>query len=131
VVLFIGFAFVSWGFKRLTSRYGARWAVGGIDDPAAFPVIMALFSVYLFVVTPVTNTITRSMEMEADLYGLNAAGQPDGFASTAMKLSSYRKIDPGSWEEIIFYDHPSGRTRVHTAMQWKAEHLDSGEGMRR
>lgn len=124
VILFIGFGFVSWGFKRLTSRYGGRWGVGGIDDPAAFPVVTVLFSVYFFVLTPVTNTITRSMEMEADLYGLNAAGQPDGFASTAMKLATYRKISPGYWEEVIFYDHPSGRTRVHTAMQWKAEHLD-------
>jgi STE24 endopeptidase len=123
VVMFIGFGFVFWGFRRLTARYGSRWGVGEIDDPAAFPVIVALFSVYFFVLTPLTNTITRTLEMEADLYGLNAAGQPDGFASAAMKVSTYRKIEPGHWEEVLFYDHPSGRTRVHTAMQWKAEHL--------
>jgi STE24 endopeptidase len=123
VLLFLGFAFVLWGFRRLTARYGNRWGVGGIDDPAAFPVIVVLFSVYFFVLTPVTNTITRTMEMEADLFGLNAAARPDGFASTAMKLSTYRKIAPSGWEEALFYDHPSGRTRVHTAMQWKAEHL--------
>jgi hypothetical protein len=23
----------------------------------------------------------------------------------------------------LFYDHPSGRTRVHMAMDWKAKHL--------
>jgi STE24 endopeptidase len=40
-----------------------------------------------------------------------------------MKLSQYRKIEPGRWEEILFFDHPSGHTRVQTAMRWKAEHL--------
>jgi STE24 endopeptidase len=43
---------------------------------------------------------------------------------TAMQLSEYRKIEPGTWEERIFFDHPSGRTRVRMAMEWKATHLD-------
>ncbi|MCH8931254.1 MAG: hypothetical protein IIA98_10130 [Proteobacteria bacterium] len=63
-------------------------------------------------------------EVEADNYGLNVAGQPDGFARVAMRLSEYRKISPGAFEEFLFYDHPSGRNRVHMAMQWKAEHQD-------
>jgi STE24 endopeptidase len=123
VLLFVGFGFVFWAFRRLAARYGERWSVDGIEDPAAFPVIAVLFAAYFFVLTPLTNTITRTMEMEADLYGLNASGQPDGFASAAMKVATYRKIEPSYWEEILLYDHPSGRTRVHTAMQWKAEHL--------
>jgi hypothetical protein len=28
-------------------------------------------------------------------------------------------------EEFLFYDHPSGRTRITAAMRWKAEHLDT------
>jgi STE24 endopeptidase len=128
LVILFGFAFVAWGFRRLVARYGDRWDVHGIEDPAGFPVIVALFTVFFFVSTPVTNTIVRAGEMEADLYGLNAARQPDGFAETAMKLSSYRKIQPHWLEEIIFYDHPSGYTRVRTAMQWKAENLEPFEG---
>jgi STE24 endopeptidase len=27
-------------------------------------------------------------------------------------------------EELVFYDHPSGRTRIYGAMRWKAEHLN-------
>ena len=26
-------------------------------------------------------------------------------------------------EEALFFDHPSGRTRVRMAMEWKARHL--------
>jgi STE24 endopeptidase len=40
-----------------------------------------------------------------------------------MRLSEYRKIEPGELEEIVFYDHPSGRSRVRMAMEWKAQHL--------
>jgi STE24 endopeptidase len=77
----------------------------------------------MFLATPAFNTIIRTQEQEADVFGLNAARQPDGFASIAMKLSEYRKINPGPLEEVIFFDHPSGHTRVLTAMRWKAEHL--------
>jgi len=37
----------------------------------------------------------------------------------------YRKLDPGPFEGIVFYDHPSGRTRILTAMRWKAEHPET------
>ena len=41
-----------------------------------------------------------------------------------LKLSNYRKLDPMPSEEFVFYDHPSGRTRICEAMRWKAEHLN-------
>jgi hypothetical protein len=37
-----------------------------------------------------------------------------------MKLAEDRKIEPSALEEAIFFDHPSGRTRVRMAMEWKA-----------
>jgi STE24 endopeptidase len=63
-------------------------------------------------------------EAEADIFGLNASRQPDGFAQAAIHLAEYRKMQPGKWEEIFFYDHPSGYHRIHRAMVWKAEHLN-------
>jgi STE24 endopeptidase len=75
------------------------------------------------VLTPVLNTLVRTQEIEADQFGLNVARAPESFAAIAMKLSQYRKIQPGPVEEAIFFDHPSGHTRVLTAMRWKAEHL--------
>ena len=64
-------------------------------------------------------------EQEADLYGVNASQQPDGFARAALKLADYRKLAPGALEEAVFFDHPSGRTRILTAMRWKAEHPET------
>ncbi|RMF16331.1 MAG: M48 family peptidase [Alphaproteobacteria bacterium] len=123
IIIAAGFTFVKWGFARLHARHGAAWGVRDIADPAGFPLFAALLTVFFFIITPLTNTISRSAEAEADIFGLNAAMEPDGFASIAMKLSDYRKIDPGPIEEFVFYDHPSGRARVTMAMRWKAEHL--------
>ncbi len=124
LVLFVAFAFVNWGYRRLTEVFGGNWDVRAIDDPAGLPVAMALVSVFFLVATPVTNTITRTLEAQADIFGLNTARQPDGFATVTLKLSEYRKLDPSPLEEFVFYDHPSGRSRITMAMRWKAEHLN-------
>jgi STE24 endopeptidase len=124
VILLGGFAFVHKSFNWVLARWGSRWGVRGITDVAGLPLLVALLSIYMFVLTPVLNTMIRSNEAESDIFGLNASRQPDGFAEAALALSEYRKLDPGPLEEWIFYDHPSGRARIHMAMQWKAEHLD-------
>jgi STE24 endopeptidase len=123
VVLVIMFAFLNWGLNAALARWGAEWGIKGITDLAVLPLAVLLLSVFSFVLTPVDNTITRTMEYEADMYGINASQQPDGEAEVDLMLGEYRKLDPGPIEEFIFFDHPSGRTRITAAMRWKAEHL--------
>jgi len=125
VVIVIAFAFVNWGINWALARWGTAWGVRGITDMAVLPLAVIVFSLFLFLTTPVTNTITRTMEFEADMYGLNAARQPDGEANVDMMLGEYRKLDPGPVEEFLFYDHPGGRTRITAAMRWKAEHPET------
>jgi STE24 endopeptidase len=74
--------------------------------------------------TPVNNTFVRTQEKEADMFGLNASRQPDGFAQAAIHLGEYRKMRPGPLEEFLFYDHPSGYNRIHSAMVWKSQNLE-------
>ncbi|HTB89630.1 MAG TPA: M48 family metallopeptidase [Steroidobacteraceae bacterium] len=127
VLIVIGFAFMSWAFQRVTLKFGGRWGLRDVGDVAGLPLLVALFSVYGFVLTPVFNTITRSMEAEADAFGLNAVRQPDGAAQAALHLAEYRKMQPGALEEIIFFDHPSGWNRIHRAMVWKAENFSAAD----
>jgi STE24 endopeptidase len=123
LVILLAFLAVAKLAPAMLRRWGARWGVERIDDPAVVPVAAIVLAVYFLLATPFTNSLTRMHEQEADVFGLNAARAPDGFAKVAMKLSTYRKIEPSPWEEMIFFDHPSGHTRVLTAMRWKAEHL--------
>jgi Zn-dependent protease with chaperone function len=121
LLILAGFGLLRFGFAWSTARWGERWGVRSPDDVAGLPLMVLLFSTYLFVLTPVPNTFSRTTEAAADIFGLNAARQPDGFALVALKLAEYRKLDPGPLEEIVFFDHPSGRARIRMAMQWKAE----------
>jgi STE24 endopeptidase len=127
VLILVAFAFVRLAFDRLRLRFATRWKVAGVDDPAGLPLFALLFGVYFFVMTPVLNSIIRTQEAEADLFGVNASREPDGMAQVALKLAEYRKLDPGRLEEIIFYDHPSGRNRILMAMRWKVEQLRQAE----
>jgi len=125
IVIAFAFAVVAALFERLRRRHEARWRVRDASDVAGLPLAALLFSAFLFLLTPALNSIVRVQEYEADLFGLNAAQQPDGFAQVVLKLSEYRKLEPGALEEALFYDHPSGRTRILAAMRWKAEHKQS------
>ena len=78
------------------ARWGERWGAREITDIAALPLAVLLFSIFFFVLTPVTNSWTRMQEYEADIFGLNAARQPDGEALVDLKLGDYRKLDPSS-----------------------------------
>lgn len=122
LVIAAGFWFAHWFYGAVSRRHGAAWGLRGIDDLAGMPLLLAGLGVFMFLATPVTNSIIRINEVEADIFGLNAGREPDGFATTALKLSEYRKLAPGKWEEIIFFDHPSGYQRILMAMRWKAEY---------
>jgi STE24 endopeptidase len=123
VVIVVGFALLKRAFDAAIAARGARWGIRGVADPAGLPLALALLSTYFFVLTPLLNTWTRTEEAEADLFGINASGQPDGEARGALLLGEYRKLDPSPLEEALLYDHPSGRSRILMAMRWKAEHL--------
>jgi len=119
LVLLAGFLFMQWAMTLLLAALGARFGLRGTSDVAAFPLLVAVFSVFAFAATPVTNTITRTQEVEADRFGLNLARDPHGAAEVDLKLTEYRKPDPTALEELVFFDHPSTRFRVHDAMRWR------------
>lgn len=123
LVTIAGFAFVSWAFRAACDIFGGQWQVRRIGDVAGLPLLAALSVIYFFLATPVTSSIARTAEAQADIFGLNAVRKPDAFANVILKLSAYRKLEPGALEETIFFDHPSGRTRIQTALRWKKEHI--------
>jgi len=119
----IGFAAVAWGFGFSAVRFGSHWQVHEPGDIAGLPLLVALMSIFLFLALPVSNSIVRSMESQADLFGVNAVRKPDAFSTVVLKLADYRKLDPGPLEEAMLYNHPSGRSRIAMMMHWKKEHV--------
>lgn len=101
-----------------------------LDEPRGLPVFAVVGSVVALLATPVTNTLTRVGETEADQYSLETVGEPDALASALVKTAEYRYPRPSPLEEILFYTHPSVEKRALRAMEWKAAKLaeDSAGG---
>ncbi|MCV2350924.1 M48 family metallopeptidase [Paucibacter sp. Y2R2-4] len=123
LLLLAGFLFAQWAMNRFLQRRGAGWGLqsgsAGMGDVASLPLLVAVFSVFMFLATPIFNTIVRVQEQEADYHGLNLAREPHGMAEAMLKLVEYRKPDPTPLEEFVFFDHPSARTRIHASMRWR------------
>lgn len=128
LLILLGFAVLRQWLLGMQQRWGHKWGTKSIADTAMFPAVVLAFTVMMLFLTPVLNTIIRTEEYEADMYGLNAAREPDGRAQVALKLGQYRKLEPGPIEEFLFFDHPSGYSRIHAAMQWKSRNPHTTPG---
>lgn len=123
VLIGLGLFVTSRAVPLMIARWGRSRGIERIGDPASLPFLGICLSLFFLIATPLMNSLIRTTESQADAFGLDAAHQPDGFAMAAMRLSEYRKIEPSPLEEMIFFDHPSGATRVRMAMEWKASHV--------
>jgi STE24 endopeptidase len=119
-LMMLGFYGVHRLFPTITRYFGGH-NITGITDPAGLPILSFIVGLVLTLATPLTNTLIRIGETEADNYSLKVARDPDGLASALIKTVEYRKASPGKLEEIIFHDHPSVENRVRNAMKWKVK----------
>lgn len=93
-----------------------------IAEPTGLPVLVLVLSVLGLLALPITSTLTRISESEADAYSLRTVNLPDALSAALVKTAEYRYPRPGVIEETLFYDHPSVERRVRTAMEWKGTH---------
>lgn len=93
-----------------------------IADPRGLPVLMLVLSLLGTLALPVTNSLTRIGESEADAYSLQMVNLPDALSAALVKTAEYRYPRPHPLQEMLFYTHPSVERRVRSAMEWKAKH---------
>jgi STE24 endopeptidase len=121
LVMGFGIVLAGWSATHLVARFGRRWQISGLGDIAALPVLWGLFVLWGFIALPLSNSITRQQEIEADLFGLNASREPLALAEFMIRDSDTWQVDPSPLEEWAFYHHPSARHRIFAAMRWRAE----------
>ena len=97
-----------------------------IGDPRGVPVLALMVTLFGLLALPVTNSLTRAGETEADAYSLRTVGEPDAMASALVKTAQYRYPRPHPVQEAIFYTHPSVERRVRRAMEWKSARQQTG-----
>ena len=106
-------------YPRFARAFGTDAAIG---DPRGVPVVIFVASLFGLLAMPLTNTFSRTLETQADIYSLRTENLPDALSTALVKTAEYRYPRPNPVEEVIFYDHPSVEARVHRAMEWKAAH---------
>ena len=129
IIAVVFFALLRRGLDWSLARWGVGWGIRDVGDPAVLPLAILILSILILLGTPIFNNLSRMDEYEADIFGLNTARQPDGEAEADVLLGEYRRLDPTPLEEFLFYDHPSGRTRIYAAMRWKAENQCLGNAV--
>ena len=119
----IGAIILFWLVDQLFPWFARKFgSTSVLPDPRGLPVLMFMFTLFGVVTLPFSNTFSRALEANADMYSLKTENRPDALSTSLVKTAEYRYPRPNRIEEIIFYDHPSVESRVRTAMEWKAAH---------
>ena len=108
-------------FAPVAALLGAD-TVKGLADPAGLPVLSVILAVLSLLGAPLTNSLIRIAESDADNYSLVHFNEPDGLSKALVKTIEYRAATPSRVEEVLFYDHPAVGRRIRNAMDWKAAH---------
>ncbi|MDR3506768.1 MAG: M48 family metalloprotease [Caulobacteraceae bacterium] len=124
ILAIAAFGLIQLSFPTIARLMGAP--VASLADPVGLPVFMAIVATLTLLATPISNTMTRLAESDADAYSMRVANEPDGMARALVKTIEYRASSPSDLEEFLFYDHPSVERRVRRAMEWKATHAPGG-----
>lgn len=112
---------VFWLTSRTYGWFARKFGTdAAIDEARGLPVLAFVIGLFMTIATPVTNTLTRVGEREADAYSLQTVGLPDALSEALVKTAEYRYPLAGPVEETLFYTHPTVENRVRAAMDWKA-----------
>jgi Zn-dependent protease with chaperone function len=108
-------------FEKGLARWGRRWGVERKDDPAALPWLLIIVSAVSFLLSPALNGISRHMEHQADVFGLELTHLNDAMARSFVKFATDSKVDPTPNRFIEFwrYSHPSLTRRIDFVRNYK------------
>jgi Zn-dependent protease with chaperone function len=106
-------------------RFGARWHIRELGDWAVLPMIFLIFAILSFIATPVASALSRQIEHNADVYGLEVthglnANSQEAAAHAFQVLGELSLDYPYPSKLVIFwyYDHPSIPDRVRFAHEY-------------
>lgn len=121
VFLFLGYHATKWAL----ARWGARWQIRGIEDWAAIPLLMLAVSIFGFFAEPLENSISRVLEHNADIYGLEVihgivpnSQQAAAEAFQILGEVSLSDPNPSPFIQFWLYNHPAVAERVRFAAEY-------------
>ena len=93
-------------------RFGSRFGFSELGDVASLPLLMLIFGIFAFVLTPVLLAYSRHQEHEADRFGLEITRDNHACATSFVALS----------EQNLGYPRPGLLYKI-----WRSSHPPLGE----
>ena len=95
----------------------------GLADPAALPLLLLIGGVWMFLLLPVINAVSRAQERAADRYALATTRNVDAFVTAMKRLSQQNMAEeyPSALVRWLFYSHPPIRERIEAARAFGRE----------
>jgi STE24 endopeptidase len=125
VGLFIGLFLLYRTSGWFLNKFGMRWHIRELGDWAALPMLFLIFSILSFIAQPITATVGRRIEHNADIYGLEVThginANPQESAAHAFQVLGELSLSypyPNPLVVFWYYDHPSIPDRVRFAHQY-------------
>jgi STE24 endopeptidase len=114
-----GLVFSLFGFWLL-DRVLVWWAdiPSAADAPSSsLPLVMFTMAVFMMLLTPLQNAISRHYERQCDRYALRRTGNPIAYRSAFTKLAKLNKadMDPNPIEVFLLHSHPPIKERLALA----------------
>ena len=111
--------------SRLVRAWGPGDGEGGDPDPpagpATVPALTAAVTLMVFLVTLVSNPLSRGVEQRADSYSLELTGEAPAFISQQRRLAlqNLSDPDPPALSRLLFGTHPTTLQRIGTGLAWE------------
>jgi len=113
------------GLRALLRRYGAAWRITSFEDWGAVVVLGLVLSVVGVLSEPISNSVSRMMEHDADVYGQEAVhrivADPQGVGQRSFEVLGEDSLDdptPHAVFEWWFDTHPTIRFRAAFAERY-------------
>ena len=95
-------------------KWGERMGFREVQDIASFPLLMTMFSLLFFIISPIFNSYSRAIEHDSDVFGLNLTRDGTTAAQAFAKLANENLSNPSPHPLIEFwlFSHPSLEDRI-------------------
>ncbi|MFT8322673.1 MAG: M48 family metallopeptidase [Bacillus sp. (in: firmicutes)] len=115
---FIGLYIIYKAMHIIVAKWGKALRIGKVEEIRSLPLMLALISLLFFLVSPVTNTISRYEEKRADQYAITLTNDADAGITTFQKLtkSGLSEVNPPFLVKVFRYNHPTMLERI-TALE--------------
>ncbi|MFP4136369.1 MAG: M48 family metallopeptidase [Candidatus Acetothermia bacterium] len=116
----LGFFLIATFFESIISGFGLQ------PNVSTLPVILGSMELFLFLLSPLQNSLSRARERMADRFSLQLIDNPEALGEALVKLSRQNLGNPAppKWVEWLFQDHPSSLSRVERAFDYGSSQGD-------